>query len=58
MIWPDGQSATLTTDALDRASAINGLPAAGSPVLATFGYDQLSRRTAISRANGTLTQPR
>jgi RHS repeat-associated protein len=56
LTWPDGQTSVTSTDALGRVKTITGLQAAGSPVLATYQYDQLSRRTAIASGNGAQTQ--
>jgi RHS repeat-associated protein len=53
LVWPDGQTATYNSDPLGRVISINGLPMAGSPVLATYSYDQLSRLTSIMRGNGS-----
>jgi RHS repeat-associated protein len=56
LTWPDGQSSAISIDAAGRIGSVSGLPAAGSPVLASIAYDQLGRRTSVSRGNGTLTQ--
>jgi RHS repeat-associated protein len=55
LTWPDGQSATFHSDAQGRMTRIYGLPAAGSPLLATYVYDQLSRPTAIQRGNAATS---
>lgn len=54
IVWPDGKSATFASDPLGRTSSIHGIAGAeGTPLIATYGYDQLSRRTRIVRGNGS-----
>lgn len=51
--WPDtGFYVTTAYDALNRPSVIQEL---GSVALATFNYDDLSRRTSVALGNGTST---
>jgi RHS repeat-associated protein len=50
--WPDAFYVTTDFDALNRPSAIKEN---GSVVLATYGYDDLSRRATLSFGNGTST---
>ncbi|HLL29436.1 MAG TPA: RHS repeat-associated core domain-containing protein [Allosphingosinicella sp.] len=53
LAWPDLQTAVFNKDPLGRISSIYGLPMAGSPLLATYHYDQLSRRSSIVRGNSS-----
>ncbi|HET9638263.1 MAG TPA: RHS repeat-associated core domain-containing protein [Allosphingosinicella sp.] len=55
LTWPDLQTATFNSDPLGRISTIYGLQAGGSPMLANYNYDQLSRRSSIVRGNGSTT---
>lgn len=55
LTWPDLQTATFNKDPLGRISTVYGLPLAGSPLLATYNYDQLSRRSSIVRGNVSTT---
>ncbi len=51
--WPeDGFYVTTAYDALNRPTAIKEN---GSVLLASFAYDELSRRTAVTRGNATVT---
>jgi len=51
--WPDTAFYTTTSyDALNRPTSINEL---GSVSLATYAYDDLSRRTTVTLGNGTTT---
>jgi RHS repeat-associated protein len=52
LVHPDGKAFRYTSDVLGRVSTI---AEEGVQTLATYSYDQLSRRTAISFGNGTAT---
>ncbi len=54
--WADGYYVTYDIDALNRVAAVreNGA-ASGVGVLATYGYDPLSRRVTLTRGNGAVT---
>ncbi|WP_175836313.1 MULTISPECIES: RHS repeat-associated core domain-containing protein [Burkholderia cepacia complex] len=51
--WPDGFNTTTSYDALNRPSVIKEN---GSTALATYTYDDLSRATTLTFANGTSIQ--
>lgn len=55
-IWPDGFYVSYDHLATGEVSAIreNGAPS-GIGVLASYGYDDLGRRTSLTRGNGTST---
>ncbi|HRP24231.1 RHS repeat domain-containing protein [Thauera sp.] len=53
LTWPETAFYVTTTyDALNRPSAIKEL---GTTNLATYAYDDLSRRTTVTLGNGTTT---
>jgi len=52
MTWPDGFAITQTWDALNRLAEIRE---PGGALLVRYGYDNASRRTAITRGNATST---
>lgn len=51
--WPDAQRIRYTTDALGRVTTVADQTA--SATLATYAYDELSRRTSVTRGNGSTT---
>jgi RHS repeat-associated protein len=51
--WPDAQRVRYTTDALGRVTTVADQTA--SATLATYAYDELSRRTTITRGNASTT---
>lgn len=51
--WPDAFYTTTSYDALNRASVIKEN---GSANLASYAYDDLSRRTTVTLGNGTTVQ--
>lgn len=56
MTWPDGKTATYDSDPLGRTTKVTGFAeyvsgAWSSPVLATYTYDQLSRR--VGKTSGS-----
>jgi len=54
--WPDSFYAGYVYDPLNRATTINENGAtSGAGVLATYSYDDLGRRTSLSRGNGAST---
>ncbi len=52
MTWQDGFFVTYD---YDQAGAVTAIRENGGFVLASYGYDDLGRRTSISRGNGTTT---
>jgi RHS repeat-associated protein len=52
LTWPDGVYVTTTYDALNRPTVIKE---SGSASLASYAYDDLSRRTTVTLGNGTST---
>jgi RHS repeat-associated protein len=52
LVWPDGLTVHYGLDALGRTTNILEL---NGPTLATYAYDQLSRRTSVSYGNGTAS---
>jgi YD repeat-containing protein len=56
MTWPDGYFVTYVNDNTGAVTQIqeNGATS-GAGVLAVFGYDDLGRRTTLTRGNGTVT---
>lgn len=56
LTWHDGFYADYDYDVTDNVTAIreNGATS-GLGVLATYGYDNLGRRTSLTRGNGTVT---
>jgi RHS repeat-associated protein len=52
LTWPDGFFVTYEYRATGEMAAIREN---GGAVLASFGYDELGRRTGIARGNGTVT---
>lgn len=54
LTWPDGFKVRYSSDALGRVGKIERIDGAAA-TLATFAYDELSRRTQISYGNGNRT---
>jgi RHS repeat-associated protein len=54
MIWPDGFAVRYSSDALGRVGKIERIDGTAA-TLASFSYDELSRRTQISYGNGNRT---
>lgn len=56
LTWPDGYYAAYDFDLYDGLTSVreNGATS-GAGVLATYGYDDLGRRTSVSRGNGVST---
>ncbi len=54
--WPDGYYARYVHDVTGAVIQVreNGATS-GAGVLATYGYDQLGRRTSVTRGNGTVS---
>lgn len=52
IIWPDAVTVRYASDALSRTTTIAEV---GAPTLATYSYDELSRRTGIAWGNSTAT---
>lgn len=50
--WPDAVQVRSTVDALGRVTTVQQI---GGSTLATYAYDELSRATGITRANGANT---
>ncbi|CAM8633924.1 RHS repeat-associated core domain-containing protein [Sphingobium aquiterrae] len=51
MRWPDAYSTSYASDVLGRTTGISA-----GPAVASFSYDELSRRTATTLGNGTQTR--
>jgi RHS repeat-associated protein len=49
LVWPDSQTVTYRTDAAGRPRSVQGPAMAGSPLLESYAYDQLSRREGTVR---------
>ena len=52
LTWPDGYLVDYTYDLTD---AMTSLTSTGSAVVANYGYDNLGRRTSVTRGSGPST---